>query len=323
MKRMILTVACLVVGMGSAFADEPTFAERLGWPEGSRVLMIHADDAGMSLASNNAIIETVEAGTVTSFATMFPCGWVPQINNWLKDNPDFCAGVHLTFTSEWTPYKWGPVAGRDAVPGLVNEDGWMYHHVSDVVANATPDEIETEIRAQIALARKMGHPVTHLDSHMGTLFASMQFFERYMKVAIEEQIPMLIAGGHLTRARVENPQAAALLQRVVPTIWNSGLPVLDDIDTSSYGMKTDDKLDDVIEVIRNLKPGITWFNVHPTMPTEEGRTITGDRELLWGDYNALVDPRLMEVIEEEGIVLTSWKEMMERRQQVGDSIVLE
>jgi len=322
MNRLLTAAACLFVGMGAAYA-EPTFAERLGWPEGTRALIIHADDAGMSLASNLAILETVEAGTVTSFSTMMTCGWVPQINDWLKENPDFCAGLHLTFTSEWTPYKWGPVAGRDAVPGLVNEDGWMYHPVGDVVANATPDEIEAEIRAQIALARRMGHPITHMDSHMGTLFASMQFFERYMKVAIEEQIPLLIAGGHLTRARVENPQAAMLLQRVVPQIWNAGLPVLDDIDTSSYGMKSEDKLDDIIEVIRNLPPGITWFNVHPTLPTEEGRTITGDRELLWGDYYALIDPKLMEVIEEEGIVLTSWKEMMERRQAVGDSIILE
>jgi len=322
MNRMLTAAVCLFVGMGAAYA-EPTFAERLGWPEGTRALIIHADDAGMSLASNLAIIEGVEAGTITSFSTMMPCGWVPQINDWLKENPDFCAGLHLTFTAEWTPYKWAPVAGRDAVPGLVNEDGWMYHPVGDVVANATPDEIEAEIRAQIALARRMGHPITHMDSHMGTLFASMQFFERYMKVAIEEQIPMLIAGGHLTRARVENPQAAMLLQRVVPAIWNAGLPVLDDIDTSSYGMKSADKLDDVIEVIRNLPPGITWFNVHPTLPTEEGRTITGDRELLWGDYYALIDPKLMEVIEEEGIVLTSWKEMMERRQAVGDSIILE
>lgn len=321
MKRILLAAACVAL-MTTAAHAEPTFAERLGWPEGTRALIIHADDAGMSLAANNAIIEGIEAGTITSFSTMMTCSWVPHINDWLKENPDFCAGLHLTFTSEWGPYKWGPVAGRDAVPGLVNEDGWMHHPVSDVVANATPDEIEKEMRAQIALARRMGHPITHLDSHMGTLFASMQFFERYMKVAIEEQIPMLIAGGHLTRAREGNPEATRLLQMVVPTIWNAGLPVLDDIDTSSYSMKSADKLDEVIEVIRNLPPGITWFNVHPTKPTEEGITLSNNRELLWGDYYALIDPRLMEVIEEEGIVLTSWKELMERRQAVGDSIQL-
>lgn len=303
--------------------QKQTFAERLGWPKGTRAIIIHADDAGMSLAANQAIIDTVEAGTVTSVSTMMPCSWVPHINQWLGENPSVCAGLHLTFTAEWTPYKWAPVAGREAVPGLVNEDGWMYASAEDVVANATPDEIEAEIRAQIALAEQMGHPITHLDSHMGVLFDSEQFFQRYATVAIEKQIPMLVAGGHLTQAEAENPRATEALQGAIPRIWNAGLSVLDDIDTRSYAWTSSERVDDFVDMLRELPPGITWFNVHPALASKESRAIIEDHESRQRDYEALLDPRIKEVIESEGIVLTSWREVMERRQEIGDSITLE
>lgn len=318
----VLLVVCVFMGSVGYAEEERTFAEMLGWPKGARVLMIHADDAGMSMASNDAIIETFEAGTVTSASIMMTCSWTPGYIAWLKENPEYCNGVHLTFTAEWDDYRWGPVLGRDTAPGLMDEAGFMPDSVGEVVANATPDEVEAEIRAQIALAERMGVEVSHIDSHMGTLFATPEFFGRFMKVAIEKQIPMLIAGGHLTQARKGEGDTIKALQMVVPMVWNAGLPVLDDVDTRSYGWKSAQKTDEFIQVVRDLKPGVTWFNVHPTMPSDEAKRITDNRELLWGDYNALVDPRLMEAIKEEGVILTSWKELMERRKQVGDSVVL-
>jgi len=313
----MLCLAVMACAMPLVQAEEQTFAEKLGWPKGARVLMIHADDAGMSYASNRATIETSEAGPVTSASVMVTCSWAPDYVAWLKENPDFCAGVHLTFTSEWRPYRWGPVAGRDKVPGLLDPQGYFYHNVGDVVANATADEIEIEIRAQIALAEQLGIDITHIDSHMGTLYASPAFFERYMKVAIEKQIPFLIAGGHLTQTRKEQDQSVVeSLQHVVPVVWEAGLPVLDDIDTRTYGWKSLDKRDELVDAIRTLPPGVTWLNVHPTLPNDEGKRITNDRETVFGDYLSLIDPIIMETIKEEGVILTSWRELKERRDAV-------
>ncbi len=294
------------VAAAVAAAEEPTFAERLGWPRGSRILMIHADDAGMSKGSNDAIIETIEAGTVTSASVMMTCSWVPGYMRWIESHPDVCTGVHLVFTSEWDDYRWSPVLGQDTVPGLLDKWGRLPDSVPEVVASA----------------QRIGMKVSHIDSHMGTLFATPQYFERFVKVSIETRIPMLIAGGHLTQAASDNPLAAVLLKPLVPSIWNSGLPVLDDIDTRSYGWKTTDKIVEFSQMVRDLKPGITWFNVHPTMPSNEARHITNDRKLLWGDYYTLVNPEMKQVIEEEGVILTSWAELMERRKAVGDSVVL-
>lgn len=314
LSRMLLALAVCVAAATYAQAEEPTYAEKLGWPKGSRVLMIHADDAGMSYASNRATIETSEAGPVTSASVMVTCSWTPDYVAWLEENPDFCAGVHLTFTSEWRPYRWGPVAGRDAVPGLVDPQGYFYHNVGDVVANATADEVETEMRAQIALAEQLGIDITHIDSHMGTLYATPEYFERYMKVAIEKQIPFLIAGGHLTQTRQgQDPEVLEQLLQVVPTVWEAGLPVLDDIDTRSYSWKSLDKRAELIDAIKTLPAGVTWFNVHPTLPNDEAKRATNDRETIFGDYLSLIDPIIMETIKEEGVILTSWRELKERR----------
>lgn len=319
--RLLLNV-CLVLAVVVSLpfavrAEDPTYAERLGWPKGARVLMIHADDLGMSYASNVACIASFEAGTVTSGSVMMPCSWTPGLLPWLAKNPEVCVGVHLTLTAEWDDYRWAPVAGRDAVPGLVDAQGFMHDNVPELVKHATADEVEKEIRAQIALAEKMGFKISHLDSHMGALYASPAFFERYMRVAIEKQIPLLIAGGHLSIARKEEGEALAeALKHVVPLVWNAGLPVLDDIDTRSYSWDGLDKTDEFIQAVRDLKPGVTWLNVHPTMPTEEGKAITANREKLFGDYFALIDPRLKAAIEEEGVILTTWRELKERRDRV-------
>lgn len=321
-KEFMATTAGMLLAASTSNAapeksDDMTFAERLGYPKGARVLIIHADDAGMCKAANDAIIETFAAGTVTSASVMMTCSWVPGFRRWLEKNPDACAGVHLTFTSEWDDYRWGPVLGRDTVPGLLDPNGFLPDSVGEVVSGASADEVEAEMRAQIELAERMGIEVTHIDSHMGTLFATPGYFFRFMNVAIEKQIPMLIAGGHLTQAREGTGDVVNMLQRLVPKVWNAGLPVLDDIDTRSYSWKTTDKVAEFKQVVRELKPGVTWFNVHPTMPTEEAKQITGNRELLWGDYYALVDPTLMQVVEEEGVILTSWKELMKRRKDAG------
>ena len=300
-----------------AYAQDQTYAEKLGWPKGARVLMIHADDAGLSYASNEGIIAALEAGTVTSTSIMMPCSWVPGLVAYLKQHPEVDAGLHLTYTAEWDFYRWPPVAGRDAVPGLVDAMGYMHDNVGEVVKHASAGEVEQEMRAQIALAEKMGIEITHIDSHMGTLFATPEYFEAFIKVAIEKHLPILMAGGHDTMVKKEDTEAYERLKPFVQKVWDAGLPVLDDIDTSTYSWKTMDKKAQYIDTIHNLKPGITWINCHTTKPTEESKAITNNRELLFGDYLALIDPDVKKAIQDEGIILTTWRELKQRRDAIG------
>jgi predicted glycoside hydrolase/deacetylase ChbG (UPF0249 family) len=257
----------------------------------------------MSHANNEGAREALDFGLVTSVSVMMPCAWVPGWIPYMKQHPDVDMGLHLTLTSEYDDYRWGPVAGKKQVPGLADEQGCLPDSVGLVVANATPDEVESEIRAQIDRAQTMGLPITHLDSHMGTLFRP-EFIERYVKVGIEKQIPVLMVS-----------RAGPIAEKV----WDAGLPVIDHIHGDSYDWKTtdiDEKVQLYVDALRNLKPGITEMIIHCTKPNDMIGIINGNRDFLYGDYFAMIDPRTKAAIEEEGIILTTWKELKKRRDNV-------
>lgn len=297
---------------------QKTFAEHLGWPEGSRVLILHSDDLGMSHGSNVGTIEALEYGMVTSVSVMMPTFWVPEFAKYVEQHPNTDVGLHLTLTSEWDYYRWPPVAGKPTVPGLVDEMGCLWDGVDQVIENATPDEVETEVRAQIDRARTMGLPITHIDSHMGTLFSSPEFFERYIKVGIEMDLPMLIAKDYWPRPAIQS-ERSKMRNDAIERVWNAGLPVIDYVHTDTYGWKTQDKVDLYIRDIKGLPPGITEMIIHCTKPNEVIDEITNGRELLYGDYFAMISPKVKQSIEDEGIILTTWRELHERRKTLGDA----
>jgi hypothetical protein len=121
---------------------------------------------------------------------MVPCAWLTEVAAYAKAHPDADLGLHLTLTSEWRSYRWGPVASRNEVPGLLGPDGNLWPDVPFVTKHATAAEVEKEIRAQVELAMKVGIRPTHLDSHMGTLF-DPAYFPGYVKVAREYGLPFL------------------------------------------------------------------------------------------------------------------------------------
>jgi predicted glycoside hydrolase/deacetylase ChbG (UPF0249 family) len=318
MKARFASLALLfLLATAWAVAAEPTYAERLGYPAGARVVLFHSDDAGMSHGSNLGTIRAIDKGVVTSTSIMMPCGWVPEFIRYAKAHPNLDAGVHLTMNSEWDLYRWMPVAGKPAVPSMVDPDGYLWDNGKQTAENATPDDVEREIRAQIEKLEGMGIKPTHIDSHMGTLFARPEFAERYFKVGIEKQICVLAIGGHMTHVMEEQDKGTVEgLKGMAEKAWNAGLPVLDDLHTAAYDWKTGDKTQRFVDMLNNLKPGVTEVIVHATDPTEEMPLITDSASQRYNDTIALVSPEVKKVIQDKGIILTTWRELKERRDKV-------
>jgi len=311
-----IAASVLAVLSAAAFAADPasrTYAERLGWPAGTRALILHVDDAGMSYDSNVGTIRAIDEGAANSLSVMMPTPWVPHMVRWIVARPDHDAGLHLTLTSEWGNYRWEPLAGP-AVPGLIDREGALWPDVASVARHATPAEVGTEIRAQLARARAMGFEPTHLDSHMGTLFATPGFIEQYVALGISEQIPVMLPGGHNHFLRQQDPAGADAAAEIGRQVWAGGLPVLDDLHNMSYGWPRDEKVERYVAAIRELEPGVTMMIMHCTAPTEVFEHISDSGPSRLGDLEAMVDPRLADALEEEGIVLTTWRELMVRRQ---------
>jgi chitin disaccharide deacetylase len=354
--RVLFSAFLVLSSIGSQVAlaqqapDHRTFAERLVWKPGDRVVIIHVDDAGMSHDSDVGVEKSLDAGLATSFSVMMPCPWVPEIAHYIKAHPGVDAGLHLTLNSEWKEYRWGPVAGPSVVPGLVDNEGAMWPTVEQTAQHATADEIEKEIRAQLARAQRMGFHPTHLDTHMGTVFATTAFAERYIKVGAENHIPIMFPGGHDTllieqyrdeaiaqlkdagkwKEGIAVPENPTLVQAqgMAESVWKLGLPVLDDLYNVSYEWKlpagvppTDTnlrkmKIERYSEVFHRLKPGVTQIIMHATDTSSTFPYISNSGPTRRGDLLAVTSPELREAAKREGLILTTWRELQQRRDRV-------
>jgi len=137
--------------------------------EDTKTLLIRCDDLGMSHSVNMAFKELMESGLKFSASVMFPCNWYQEAVEILKQHPEIPVGIHLTLNAEWKNYRWGPIAGRDKVPSLVDENGYFFPSREMFFANnPKSEEIEIELRAQIERAINSGINISTVDYHMGT-----------------------------------------------------------------------------------------------------------------------------------------------------------
>ncbi|GAB2778240.1 hypothetical protein GCM10027275_21980 [Rhabdobacter roseus] len=352
MKKVLLTTLAL---LSLGYAQAQTYAEKLGWPKGTKVVIFHVDDAGMSYSSNQGTIKSIEGGLATSCSIMMPCPWAGAFTKYVLENnktpgrPFIDAGLHLTLTSEWKQYRWPPLSGFMHSHSLVDDEGCMWHSVEQVVKNANPDHVEAEIRAQVERALRMGLRPTHLDSHMGTLFAHQPFLERYIKVGVEYGIPVMFPGGNnkllaecLNQPLIKKLKAEGKWQEGTPLpqpdiikkskavgemIWKAGLPVLDDLHTISGDWKPEGtsvtpeawgkyKAEQFKKVLQTMQPGVAMFIVHSSDITDAFQHISASGGSRYADMLSMLDPDLKAYVQAEGIVLTTFKELMERRKQV-------
>jgi len=327
--RFILSSIFLLIVVCAA-AQDTTYAERLGYPRGARVLVLHIDDVGMSYDQNAGTIDVLEKGAAKSCSVMMTCPWVPGFFHYLREHPDTDAGLHLTLTSEWKDYRWGPLAGKSQVPGLVDAEGALWPSVQEVVKYASADEVETEVRAQVERALGFGFRPTHFDSHMGTLFEP-KFIQRYIKVGIDYKIPVMFPGGHATLAMQQYKMDAAsrmMIRGLGKMLWDAGLVVMDDLHNTSYdphlpeGVKPSSgnlrkyKTAFYINALKELKPGVTYMIMHCIKPTEVFRFISDSGPVREGDYLAMMNPEFMRALEKEGVIVTTMRELTARRNKL-------
>lgn len=275
-----------------ALAQTKNAAEQLGYPAGARLLIIHADDLAVSHAEDRASFAALDRGAASSASIMVPCPWLTEVAEYAKAHPDADLGLHLTLTSEWRNYRWGPVTSRDQVPGLLDPDGNLWPEVPLVMKSATPAEIEKEIRAQIERVMQVGIHPTHLDSHMGTLFTPA-YFPVYVKVAREYGLPFLA---------MRMPGApAAMLALLKDT------DILPNI-VMATGGKPEDWTSFYLGVIRSLKPGLTELIVHMAYDDAEMQAVTEGRQR---DFDVITGPQFRQALKDNQVTVIGWRAIKE------------
>jgi predicted glycoside hydrolase/deacetylase ChbG (UPF0249 family) len=156
-------VFVLLVWLMVFHVSSPLFGDR------ETRLLIRCDDIGMCHTVNMAAKQLIEKKMIFSTSVMVACPWFKEAAEILRAHPEIGVGVHLTLNSEWKHYRWGPVLGKEAVPSLVDKDGYFWESEAKfAAANAKMDEVEKELRAQIERAKAAGLRIDYLDYHMGT-----------------------------------------------------------------------------------------------------------------------------------------------------------
>lgn len=285
-----------------------SLAEKLGHPRDAKLLIVHADDLGMTHAVNAASIQALESGLVNSASMMVPCPWFPEIAEYARNHPDADLGLHLTLTSERVYVRWGPVASKEKVPSLLDTAGYFFHDWN-ADTHVNPKEAELEIRAQIDRAHAMGVRPTHLDTHQYRLIASgKELFEAVLRVAHDYQLPVFVTRDWFAEHPYLEP---ALGPRDI---------VLDHTVTIEPAVPAEKWAKFYTNALRNLQPGVTEFVIHLALDGEEMRAATRERDT-WGaawrqrDFDFFTSAEFRRLLQEQNIKLISWRELARAAKQ--------
>lgn len=264
----------------------------LGYPPDARLLIINADDFGVSHAVNAGILRTLTNGVVRSTTLMAPCPWAMHALRLLRDHPDIAFGVHLTVISEFADYRWGPLTPRHEVPSLLDETGYFYSNdrQAELLVRATLEELETEFRAQIETVLAAGLKPTHLDWHCLFDGGRPDVFDLTLGLACEYGLAL----------RVFDPTRSERLQR-------RGLPTVDHGVVDSTRLPTAGKAARFVRMLRELPAGLSEWAVHPGLGSAEARAIDGWWPKRAADLRFLVSREARETVAVEGIVLLDYR----------------
>jgi len=266
-----------------------SMAERLGYARDAKVLIVNSDDSGLCHSVNRALLTAWEAGIIRSTTAMAPCPWFRAFVASAKEH-GIPVGIHLTATSEWPHYRWGPVAPRHEVSSLLDPHGCFYPDVPTYMENAKSEEVEREFRAQIEHAIALGVEPSHLDSHMGVYNYSEEFFEVAYRLAREYGISLRVG----FTPRIER-------------LHNEGYPCVDRLEFGSYDWPDEHRFDFYEEFLRTLEPGVTEMIIHCGTDDPELEAVTAGLQVRRAlDAEFWSSERARRLIEELGIELASY-----------------
>lgn len=281
-------------------ANASNVAQRLGYPAGARLLILHADDLGMTHGTNVATLHALEAGLIQSASILVTSPWLPEVAEWARRHPEQDLGIHLALTSEWPAYRFRPVSGAPTVPSLIDKLGYLPQTQAEVEARATPDDVQRELSAQIELAYASGITITHLDSHMLALFWKRDLFASYVEVGTRYGLPMLFPEQNVVQNHHLDLNARL---RLVDQI----IGITPDVPHAEWRAWYE-------RTLSQLGPGVYEVLLHLSADDAEMQAATEHIDP-WGaafrarDLAVISDPEFQAFVEAQGFKLVTWRQL--------------
>jgi predicted glycoside hydrolase/deacetylase ChbG (UPF0249 family) len=285
--------------------------KKLGLANDDRVAIIHTDDIGMCQSNVEAFADLWEARIISSGAIMYPCSWSNAAIDFNRAHPDADLGVHLTLTSEWKQYRWGPISTRDPRSGLMDAEGYFHHTSEDVQKHGRASAVKKELQAQLNRALASGLKPTHIDTHMGAV-ACVKFMSIYLQLAEKNKLPPMIfrMDEEEWRGAGLDPLTAKLAARMIHSLEEKKIPLLDHL--VMLPLETDqDHTELAKKTLSELKPGITHFIIHPNKDTPEIRAIAPDWRARVGNYQDFMSDEIRNHIKKIGLHVIGYRALAE------------
>jgi predicted glycoside hydrolase/deacetylase ChbG (UPF0249 family) len=273
----------LILFLSSVFSQEKVYGQE-------KYLIVRLDDLGMCHAANMGGEMLFETGLHFSTSVMWACPWQKETVEILKKYPDISVGVHLTLNSEWKNYKWGPVLGKEKVPSLVTDKGyfrsqgaWFWRDSVDL------DEMDMELRAQIDRALTSGLKISYMDNHMGAGRQTPEQIKIIEKIAGDYQLGI---SGYFEENKI-----------------------------SIHGNNSEEVTKDLLEKIKQLKPGLNLIVIHPGMQTPEMDALSLSDSDLYENISvrrdavvkAFSSDEFIKALDDNNIKLIGYRELIEMK----------
>jgi predicted glycoside hydrolase/deacetylase ChbG (UPF0249 family) len=273
----------------------------LGFAPRDRVVVVHADDVGMCGATVDAFVELSERGVTSSGSAMVPCPGFPAVAARCGRRADVDLGVHLTLTSEWDGYRWGPISTRDRASGLLDEEGF-FHRNQDDWPTVDRDALRHEIHAQLDRAIAAGLDVTHVDCHM---FCALHpsVTSAYVELAFVRRVPVFMTRQWGWLQALGEPAIAGWEER--------GLPVFDDQVELPHDGDTATWMARAKRMFAELPAGLTYLIIHPAADTPELRAIVPWWRQRVADLETFRSDELVRHVRGLGVEVIGWRPLRE------------
>jgi predicted glycoside hydrolase/deacetylase ChbG (UPF0249 family) len=302
-KDILLAFAITIASLSLNAQGGKNLAEMLGYPHDSKLLIIHADDMGLSHSVNMACIKAFDSKGITSGSIMVPCPWAREISGYVKSHPGMDVGIHLTMTAEWENYKWGGVSSSGQIPSLLDREGYFYSTVEELGKVGKGEEARRELKAQIDKAIASGVVPTHLDTHMGSVLANPELIKVYLELSGEYNLPVLFPRAYVS-----------MLPPDVAKIYGSKIFLLDNLFMLDGGMIKGKWIDPYRTAIEAMKPGLNQMIVHLGIDNDEMKAICSGHkdygsEWRQNDLDLVTSREFMDLLKANKIVLITWKQI--------------
>jgi chitin disaccharide deacetylase len=267
-------------------------AQRLGYDDDTKLVIISCDDLGACHSANVAVYGALRDGVATCASIMIPAPWARDAA--MRYLPTDDIGVHLTLNCEYEAYRFGPITHA---PSLLSGEVGFPRHIADLWEHADTEEVLRECRAQIERALAWDIDVTHLTPHLTAITLRPEFFDVYLELAVEFRLPIRLP------STITADQAGFPFRHLAE---EEGV-VFPDHFNHDWRAGSRER---VYSEVRGLQPGITEIHVQPAIDTLEVRALT-DAATGWIDDFELVtnDPKLEKLLADSGATLIGYRQL--------------